>query len=107
MTVCTNAFGDQKPILDTVKIELPFNKLGHFYTMAGYVVSLRSGTDDITHDFLCKRVEVYAQKTQKRKSLIMSAIELYTYSDNPIIISHGNIMEYIRKTIALLELEKD
>ncbi len=101
MAVCTSAFGTQTPIMGTVKIELPFNKLERFFEAAGYLVSLRSGVDDITHDAICKRVEVYAKKTVPR-SLVKSSIEVFAYSEHPIIVTNTNIDESIEETITQL-----
>jgi len=102
-SVCTNAFGPQLPIPDTEKIELPFCLLEQFFNMAGYLVSLRSGMDDITHNSICKRVEVYAENTVKR-SLVVSAIECFSYSDHPIIVSIDNIDICVEETLLQLGL---
>lgn len=102
-TVCTNAVGSQLPILGTEKIELPFCLMEQFFNMAGYLVSLRSGTDDITHNSSCRRVEVYAEKTIRR-SLVASAIECFQYLEHPVIVTIDKIDICIEETIFQLGL---
>ncbi len=103
MSVCTNAFGEQVPILCTPKVELPFCKLGRFLDMAGYLVSRRSGFDDITHSSLCRRVEVYPEKIYKR-SLVATTAECFSYTENPITVGKDNIDDCIEETISQLGL---
>lgn len=103
ISICTNAFGEQVPILGTPKVELPFCKLGRFLDMAGYLVSRRSGFDDITHSSSCRRVEVYPEKIYKR-SLVATTAECFSYTENPITVGKDNIDGCIEETIHQLGL---
>lgn len=105
MSVCTNAFGAQKPILNTIKIDLPFCKMTQFLNMAGYFVSCRSGIDDITYSAMCKRVEVFSEKKIQR-SLVTDCIGCFAYSEDPIIVGNNNIDECVKLTIHQLGVDK-
>lgn len=105
-SVCTNAFGQQVPICDTCKVSLPFQKMEQFISMAGYFVSNRSGIDDITHNAVCKRVEVYAKNNYKR-SLVADLAGCYAYSNNYIIVSNDDIDTSVAETLKLLGITEE
>lgn len=102
-SVCTDAFGSLSPIIGTIKIEIPFYEMNHFLNFAGYMVSRRSGIDDITKNALCKRVEVFAKQNLVRSQLI-DIVENFAYSPDPIIVGYDNIDECVAATLAQLGL---
>lgn len=103
ISVCTNAFGVQPPIWGTPKVELPFCKLERFLDMAGYLVSRRSGFDDITHFSSCRRVEVYPERIYKR-SLVATTAQCFSYTTNPVTVGKNNIDDCVEETLRQLGL---
>lgn len=105
ISVCTNAFGAQPPIFGTPKVELPFCKFERFLDMAGYLVSRRSGFDDIIHSSSCRRVEVYPERIYKR-SLVATTAECFSYTANPISVGKDNVDDCVEETLRQLGLSE-
>jgi hypothetical protein len=58
-TVCTNCFGDERPVRNTVRISLDFSEIVPFLDKAGCFISIRSGLCDIVSTSRCKKIVIH------------------------------------------------
>ena len=63
-TVCTNCFGEEKPIEGTVRISIPFSEIVPFLDMAGSFWGIRSGLCDIISTSTCEKVVIHLYKAK-------------------------------------------
>ncbi|MEA4924882.1 MAG: 4Fe-4S cluster-binding domain-containing protein [Syntrophomonadaceae bacterium] len=65
--VCTNSVNDdEKPISGTSAVDMPYEYSVPFLEKAGYLISLRSGFNDVTNSAKCSMVVLYPEKDFKR-----------------------------------------
>ena len=58
-TVCTNCTDGEKPILGTMILNLPYEKMKSYLEYAGTFVSSRNGLCEIVSSFDCKKIVIY------------------------------------------------
>lgn len=63
-TVCTNCAGNEKPLKDTVKLNLKYEDSVPFLNKAGYFLAIRSGLCDIVSSAACKKMVVHTYYAQ-------------------------------------------
>lgn len=62
-TVCTNSAGyNEKTIMGSIPIFIPYKYLKIFMENAGYIISLRSGLTDIISGLECKKIIIYPKQ---------------------------------------------
>ncbi|MDR0394206.1 MAG: hypothetical protein LBH77_03505, partial [Tannerella sp.] len=86
-TVCTNCFGDEQPVRNTVGISLDFSEIVPFLNMAGCFIGIRSGLCDIVSTSLCKKIIVhtyYAQYWPAGQSLAYTGLKTMGLCDDAV-----------------------
>lgn len=61
-SVCTNCFGSEKPLANTVKLGLDYRDLVPFMDKAGFAIGIRSGFFDIISSSTCKKIIIHTFK---------------------------------------------
>ncbi len=84
-TVCTNCFGDEQPIFNTIKVEIAYDQLVPFLDMAGYCIGIRSGFMDIISSSKCKTFIIhtfYANHWPNGNSLAYTGVKNMNLNDH-------------------------
>lgn len=70
--VFTNIAGRQRPVKQTIGLEIPLEQAGNYLEFAGYFIGLRSGLCDIVGQSQCKKIVIFRDREiDSHSSLIM------------------------------------
>ena len=58
-SVCTNCYGDEKPLLGTIAIQFPYEQVVNVIEYAGSFIGIRSGLCDIASSAKCRKIILY------------------------------------------------
>lgn len=77
-TVITNVVGDQKPIKNSIAMEIPLNQIGTYLEYSGYFISIRNGLCDVVGRSKCRKVIICRNRMSTRFSSEMDFFEPYS-----------------------------
>lgn len=99
-SVCTNCFGEEQPIKDTVKVEISYKEIVPFLDKAGYCIGIRSGLMDIISTSKCKKFIIhtyYANHWPNGNSISYTGLNIMGLSEDAyeyeLLPNNGNVLE--------------
>lgn len=84
--IYTNCAGDERPIIGTKKLEIPFEEMIAYLDIAGIFIGIRSGLCDLISQSRCKKIILYPEK-----SFIKNSKEYYSLN---LLPNTRNFREY-------------
>jgi hypothetical protein len=76
--VITNVVGNQKPIKDSIAMEIPLNQIGTYLEYSGYFISIRNGLCDVIERSKCRKIIICRNRMSTRFSSEMDFFELHS-----------------------------